>query len=144
LAEAYRNSNDYAEGLRVLRHAQDHVEKSGERFYESDVHRVNGELRLMQGAGDAEVEEHYNKAIRVAQDQNGKILELRATVSLCRLWRSQGKTAEARERLEAIYSWFTEGFVTRDLIEARELLEELSHDIPMHQYKRTDLSKFEE
>ncbi len=78
------------------------MEKSGERFYESDVHRVNGELRLMQGAGDAEVEEHHSRAIRVAQSQNGKILELRATVSLCRLWRSQGKTAEARERLEPI------------------------------------------
>jgi predicted ATPase len=127
LAEAYRKSGKYAEGLSALRHAQDHVEKSGERFYESDVHRVNGELRLMQGADDAEVEENHSRAIRVAQSQKGKILELRATVSLCRLWQSQGRTAVSRERLEEIYSWFSEGFDTRDLLEARELLEELGH-----------------
>jgi predicted ATPase len=127
LAEAYRRGGRYAEGLDVLEHALKHIEESGEHFYESDVQRVMGEILLRQGAGDKMAEEYFNKAIRVAQNQKGRTLELRATVSLCRLWQKQSKTVEAREKLEQINGWFTEGFDTRDLVEARELLEELGH-----------------
>jgi adenylate cyclase len=75
----------------------------------------------------AKAEECFLKAIEIAQKQQAKSLELRATVSLARLWRQQGKTAEARQRLAEVYNWFTEGFDTKDLQEAKALLEELNY-----------------
>jgi predicted ATPase len=82
---------------------------------------------LLQQKGDeAEAEAGFLEAIEVARRQSAKSWELRATVSLCRLWQQQGKVEEARRRLAAIYEWFTEGFDTPDLIEAKALLEELS------------------
>jgi predicted ATPase len=79
----------------------------------------------MLGAAPDEVEEHYWQAIQVARRQEARSWELRATVSLARLWQSQGKTKEAYQMLAEIYGWFTEGFDTPDLVEARELLESL-------------------
>ncbi len=80
----------------------------------------------MQGGDEAEVEACFHRAIEVARRQQAKSWELRATVSLCRLWQKQGKTEEARKILQEIYDWFTEGFDTKDLKEAKALLEELS------------------
>jgi predicted ATPase len=75
------------------------------------------------------VENSYSRAIEVARSQSGKLLELRATVSLARLWQSQGREAVAYENLSEIYNWFTEGFDTKDLREAKSLLDELSAKI---------------
>ncbi len=80
----------------------------------------------MQGADPVEVEQHYRQAIEVSRQQQARSWELRATMSLSRLWQEQGKREKARQMLAEIYGWFTEGFDTPDLKEAKALLEELS------------------
>ena len=125
LVEGHAKLGQVEEGLCILAEALDLVEKTGERYYEAEIHRLKGHLLWMQGNGSG-AEAEYGKAIEVARGQKAKSLELRATVSLCRLWREQGKREEARERLAEIYGWFTEGFDTPDLREAKALLEELS------------------
>ena len=97
------------------------MEETDERHWETELYRV--ELLLMQD-DDAKAKASLHKAIAVARRQNAKSWELRATVSLCRLW--QGKVDEARHMLAEIYAWFTEGFDTPDLQEARALLDELT------------------
>nr|NIO71038.1 tetratricopeptide repeat protein [Anaerolineae bacterium] len=124
-AEAYGKAGQAEEGLSVLAEALALVEKTGERYYEAELRRLKGELLLMQG-DEAEAEASFDKAIEVARRQQAKSWELRATVSLCRLWRKQGRVDEARQMLAEIYGWFTEGFDTADLKEAKALLEELS------------------
>jgi predicted ATPase len=89
------------------------------------MHRVRGELFLSMH-DDGAAEASFRKAINVAQHQRAKTWELRAAMSLARLWRSQGKVQQARELLAPVYGWFTEGFDTRDLKEAKALLEELA------------------
>jgi predicted ATPase len=106
--------------------AFDEVSRTGERFYEAELHRLKGELLLSEGAAHAEVEPCFRQAIEVARRQSAKSLELRAVMSLARLWRQQGKRGEARELVAAIYNWFTEGFDTADLKDAKALLEELA------------------
>jgi predicted ATPase len=101
------------------------VEKTDERFFEAELRRLRGELLLMQG-DKTEAEACFKHAIEVARRQQAKSWELRATTSLARLWRKQGKVDEARQALGEIHGWFTEGFDTADLIEAKKLLEELS------------------
>ena len=108
------------------RRAQAMIEESEERYWEAELHRLRGELLLMQGAPLSEVEQCFHRAIEIARRQQAKSLELRAAMSLSRLWRQQGKRAEARDMLAEIYSWFTEGFDTADLREAKALLDELS------------------
>ena len=98
------------------------AEKTGERFYEAEIHCLKGELLLAQSADEAEVEKHYRQAIEVVREFEAKSWELRAIMSLSRLWQKQGKQEEARHVLEKIYSWFTEGFETADLQEAKMLL----------------------
>jgi predicted ATPase len=98
---------------------------SAERFFEAEIYRLRGELLLQAGAPQAEVEECFDQAIQIAQRQEANSLELRAAMSLARLWQRQGKIAEARQMLAEIYGWFTEGFDTADLQEAKALLEEL-------------------
>jgi hypothetical protein len=120
------------------------VDKTGERFYEAELYRLKGELSLQSKqvktgqnksedtdprplAPDpqSEVEACFLKAIDIARRQQAKSLELRATTSLARLWQQQGKREEARQMLAEIYGWFTEGFDTADLKDAKTLLEEL-------------------
>jgi DNA-binding SARP family transcriptional activator/muconolactone delta-isomerase len=123
---AYENAKagDTAYGLETIEHVFEEIESSGERFAEAEALRVYGEILLMMGK-DAEAETQYKQAIAVAQKQKAKMWELRATGSLARLWQRQGKREEAREQLAEIYNWFTEGFDTRDLKEAKEILDEL-------------------
>ena len=114
------------EGLRLLAEALAHVDHTGERYYEAEVYRLKGELLLRQAVPDApQAEACFQQALAVARRQQAKSWELRAAMSLSRLWQQQGKRAEARELLAPIYSWFTEGFDTPDLQEAKALLEEL-------------------
>ena len=103
------------------------MNRTNERHYEAELHRLKG-LVALQSPGaiqHAEAEGHFLKAIEIAQQQQAKSLELRAVMSLGRLWQQQGKVEAARKQLAAVYDWFTEGFDTKDLQDAKALLEEL-------------------
>ena len=126
LTEAHVKAGQTEEGLAALKEGLALVEETGERFCEAELHRLKGELLLLQGVDEDEVERHYQKAIDIARGKKAKSLELRAAMSLARLWQKQGKRAEAHKRLAEIYIWFTEGFDTPDLKDAKALLEELS------------------
>jgi predicted ATPase len=103
------------------------VEATEERWYEAEVHRISGEIALLSPERDAAKSEAcLKRGLAVARQQRAKSWELRAAMSMARLWRDQGKRDEARELLAPVYSWFTEGFDTLDLKEAKALLEELS------------------
>jgi predicted ATPase len=125
LAEAQAKAGHPEEGLSTLAEALALVEQTGERHWEAELYRLRAELLLTQGE-DAEAEASFHKAIEVARRQHAKGWELRATTSLARLWRKQGRVGEARQMLAEVYGWFTEGFDTLDLKEAKALLEELS------------------
>jgi len=125
LARAQANNGQPKEGLATLAEALAMVEETGERWFEAELRRLRGELLLAQG-DEAQAEVDFLEAIEVARRQSAKSWELRATVSLCLLWQEQGRGEEARRRLAEIYGWFTEGFETPDLQEARALLDELS------------------
>lgn len=148
LAEAYRAVRQPEEGLRMLTEALAAVDKTGERYYEAELYRLKGELTLQQSSGQrlasrvastqhpaprtpaaAEAEACFLKAIEIARKQSAKSLELRAVMSLSRLWQSQGKKDEAHAMLSEIYGWFTEGFDTKDLQEAKTLLGELAEGV---------------
>ena len=118
-----------AEGLAVIAEALALVEDTGERYSEAELWRVKGEL-LLKASGDAhaEAEGCYHKALEIARRQRAKAWELRAATSLARLWHRQGNHPEAREMLAEIYDWFSEGFDTADLKDARGLLDELSSE----------------
>jgi predicted ATPase len=100
------------------------VERTGEHWFAAELYRLKGKLLLWQGHSEA-VEELYLKALGIAEEQEAKLWELRAAVSLARLRRDQGRLPEARDLLEPIYGWFTEGFDTADLKEAKVLIHEL-------------------
>lgn len=121
LAESYGRAGEPARGLAVLDEALAQVEATGERFAEAEIHRLQGELRLMAGAPIHEVETLLLRGLAIARQQEAKSLELRAALSLARLWQ-QSRRSEAHDLLAGIYTWFTEGFDTLDLIDARALL----------------------
>ena len=98
------------------------VERTGERWFAAELNRHKGQLLLRQGHSEA-AEELYRKALSIAEEQEAKLWELRAAVSLARLRRDQGRRAEARDLLAPVYGWFTEGFDTPDLKEAKALLD---------------------
>jgi predicted ATPase len=125
LAEAYRRAGMASKGLAVVDKALAVADATGCRMDEPEMHRLKGELLLMQG-DEAEAEASFHKAIEVARRQQARSWELRATASLCRLWQKQGKQKEARQVLDQIYGWFSEGFDTADLRDARSLLKELA------------------
>ena len=143
LAEASAQGGQTTEGLEALAEALALLATSGVRWWEAELHRLRGELLLQSGVQSpessvlthhsalrmphaAEAEACFQQALDIARRQQAKSLELRAAMSLSRLWQQQGKRAEARELLAPIYGWFTEGFDTADLQEAKALLEELS------------------
>jgi predicted ATPase/DNA-binding SARP family transcriptional activator len=125
VAEAQARAGQLENGLVTLAEALAFADETDERLYEAELHRQRGELLLMQRNED-EAEASFHKAIDVARRQSARSWELRATTSLARLWQRQGKKDEARQALAEIYRWFTEGFDTRDLQEAKALLDELS------------------
>ena len=124
LARACEIAGQIEEAVTQLDDALQITQRTGERWLEAQLIRHKGQLLLRQGHSEA-AEELYHKALGIAQEQNAKLWELRAAVSLARLWRDQGKPTEARDLLAPIYGWFTEGFGTPDLKEAKALLEEL-------------------
>jgi predicted ATPase len=102
------------------------AQTSKERWWEPEIGRVAGEIALKSPQPDAaKAQEYFERALAVARQQQAKSWELRAAMSLARLWRDQGKVQQARELLAPVYGWFTQGFDTRDLKEAKALLEEL-------------------
>jgi predicted ATPase len=104
------------------------IELSDQRGTEAEVHRVAGEIALLSSEVDAaKAEGYFHRALTVARSQQAKSWELRASMSLARLWRDQGKVSEARELLAPVYEWFTEGFDTRDLKDAKGLLDQLAN-----------------
>jgi class 3 adenylate cyclase len=116
----------FDEGLRAIDELFPFFERTGQRFYESEVHRVKGELLLAQDASNAaQAEKSFRTAIEIARHQKAKSWELRATTSFARLLLTQGKREEARAMLADIYQWFTEGFDTADLKDAKALLDQL-------------------
>ena len=129
LAQAYGNMGQPDQALTILARTQAFVEETDERWNEAELYRIKGEVLLGQGAHGAdtsEAEECFQKALTIARRQHAKSDELRAATSLARLWQSQGKQTEARHLLSGIYDWFTEGFDTADLKDAKALLVELS------------------
>jgi predicted ATPase len=140
LAEAHGKVGQAEEGLNALAEALAVVDKTGERVWEAELYRLKGELSLQstqftarQDQSEAqslerEAEECFQKAIAIAQQQQAKSLELRAVMSLSRLWQQQSKKKEAHQMLSEIYNWFTEGFDTKDLQEAKALLAELTEE----------------
>ncbi|MBI3796327.1 MAG: AAA family ATPase [Deltaproteobacteria bacterium] len=146
LAEAYGKAGQAEDGLAALAEALTVVDQSGERFYEAELYRLKGQLTLQKfqvsssrfqvpdspksevRGPESEAEECFWKAMEIARRQQAKSLELRAVMSLSRLWQQQGKQKEAHALLAKIYGWFTEGFDTKDLQEAKALLAELTED----------------
>jgi predicted ATPase len=149
LAEAYGKVGQTDEGLSLLAEALALVDKNGERYYEAELYRLYGELSLQKESrvgiahhegtvteagtvgrahptAEDEAEACFLKALEISRKQQAKSLELRAATSLARLWQSQGKTTEAHQMLSEIYHWFTEGFDTKDLQEAKVLLASFS------------------
>jgi predicted ATPase len=127
MAEAFGRGGDSPEGLRTVTGELDRARKTGGHYYDAELHRIRGELLLSQTvATEKQAETCFREAIDVSRRQGAKSLELRAVMSLSRLWQKQGKKEEARQMLAEIYGWFTEGFDTADLRKARTLLEELS------------------
>ena len=126
LAEAYGQSGQLEEALRILADARDAIEEGGQRYYEAETHRFKGELHLRGANPDVEqAGVCFQRALDVARHQQAKAWELRAAMSLARLWRDQGKRAEAYDLLAPVYDWFTEGFDTQDLKDAKALLDQL-------------------
>jgi predicted ATPase len=127
LAEAYGTVAQVDQGLSLLAEAHTIIDQNGQRYVEAECHRLEGELRLRQTAPEvAQAARCFQQALEVARQQQAKSLELRAATSLSRLWQSQGKRQEAYDLLAPVYGWFTEGFDTADVQEARTLLVALS------------------
>jgi predicted ATPase len=127
LAGAYAELGQFDDAWRCVDEAMTAVEKTKERWFEADIQRMAGEIALQSPDPDAaKAEAYFERALSVARAQQAKSWELRATMSMARLWRNQGKRDEARDLLAPVYGWFTEGFDTLDLKEARALLDELS------------------
>ena len=126
LARAHAELGQFDEAWRCIGEAMTAVETTKEKWCEAEVHRVAGEIILMSPEPDAaKAQAYFERALEVACQQQAKSLELRAAMSMARLWRDWGKPQQARELLASVYGWFTEGFDTRDLKEAKALLDEL-------------------
>jgi class 3 adenylate cyclase/predicted ATPase len=127
LAEAHGKAGQAERGAVLIAEALEFVASTGECDYEAELHRVKGELLLARSPSDpAGAEACFREALDVARQQSAKSFELRAATSLARLWQRQGRGQDARDLLAPVYDWFTEGFDTRDLRQAKTLLEGLS------------------
>jgi predicted ATPase len=127
LARLYLGTKNFDEALNALDKALARVDRLEERWFEADLHRLKGNVLLkVRPDQSAEAGACFHKALAVARDQGARLWELRAATSLARLWRDQGKRPEAHDLLEPVYDWFTEGFDTADLKDAKALLDELA------------------
>ena len=124
LARAYAELGQFGDAARTIAEAITLVETTKQTCWEAEVHRVAGEIALKSPAPDAvKAEAYFERALAVARQQQAKSWELRAAMSMARLWRDQGKRDEASDLLAPVYGWFTEGFDTLDLKQAKTLLD---------------------
>jgi predicted ATPase len=123
---AQSHTGNKREGLIAIKRAKKMIIETGELFWHSDVLRIEGELAFESGSSAQESERCFVQALKISRPQLAKSFELRAATSLARLWRDQGKRTEAQDLLAPVYGWFTEGFDTLDLKEAKTLLNELA------------------
>ena len=136
LAEAYGQAGQVEEGLQVLAEALAYIEQAGERWWEAELHRLKGELLLLQSSDNhTAAASCFEQALALARRQQAKSWELRAAMSLARLWQRQGKCAEVHALLAPVYGWFTEGFDTADLQDAKALLADLGHSPGENRYE---------
>ena len=127
LAYAHAQLGEFEKAWRCISEAMTIVETTNEKWFEAEVHRTAGEITLLSPEPDAaKAEEHFERALSIARDQKAKSWELRAAMGMARLWRDQGKRRQAHDLLAPVYGWFTEGFDTLDLKQARTLLEDLA------------------
>jgi predicted ATPase len=127
LATAYAQAAQLDDAWRCICECVTFIEDTKQRWWEAEVQRTGGEIVLKSPKPDAaKAESYFERALSIARQQQAKSWELRAAMSMARLWRDQGKRDEARDLLAPVYGWFTEGFDTRDLKEAKALLDELS------------------
>jgi predicted ATPase len=127
LAKANAELDKFDDAWRCIGEAMTAMETSKETWFEAEVHRIAGEIALKSPEPDAaKAEAYFQRALAVARAQQAKSWELRAAMSVARLWRDQGKRDEARDLLAPVYGWFTEGFDTLDLKEAKALLDALA------------------
>jgi predicted ATPase len=127
LATAYAGVGKLDDAWHCIGEAMNAAEKSKEKWWEAGIHRTAGEIALKSPNPDTvQAEAYFERALMVAHKQQAKSWELRAAMSMARLWRDQGRRDAARDLLGPIYAWFTEGFDTLDLKQARALLEELA------------------
>ena len=127
LARAHAETGHFDDAWRCIDEAMTAVEATKERWHQADITRMAGEIALKSPTPDAaKAEAYFERALTVARSQQAKSWELRAAMSMARLWRDQGKRQQAHELLAPIYGWFTEGFDTLDLKEAKALLDELA------------------
>jgi predicted ATPase len=124
---AYAELGRFDDAWRCIDEAMTTVETAKERFWEAEVNRIAGEIALKSPERDtAKAEAYFERALAIARAQQAKSWELRAATSMARLWRARGKWEQARNLLAPVYGWFTEGFDTLDLKEAKTLLDELA------------------
>jgi len=127
LARAYADLGGFDDAWRYIDEAMTAIETTKETLFEAEIHRIAGEIALLSPERDAaKAEAYFERALGVARAQQAKSWELRAAMSMARLWRDQGKWQQARDLLVPVYGWFTEGFDTRDLKEAKVLLHTLA------------------
>jgi predicted ATPase len=127
MAKAYADNGQFKDAWRCIGETISTIDTTKERWFEAEANRIAGEIALMPPERDAaNAEAYFQRALAAARQQQAKSWELRAATSLARLWRDQGKVKQARELVSPVYGWFTEGFDTRDLKEAKALLEEFT------------------
>jgi len=127
LARAYAELGQFDDAWRYMGEAMMAIETTNERWFESEANRIAGEIVLLSPEPNAaKAQEYFERALEIARQQQAKSWELRAAMSMARLWRDQGKPQQARELLAPVYGWFTEGFDTRDLKDAKALLDTLA------------------
>jgi len=127
LSKAYAELGQFDQAWRCIGEAMAAVETTKERWYEAEIHRVTGEIALkLPQLGSSQAGAYFERALTVARAQQAKSWELRAAMSMARLWHDQGMREKARDLLAPIYGWFTEGFDTVDLKQAKALLDEMS------------------
>jgi predicted ATPase len=127
LARTYAEVGNFDDAWRYIGEAVSAIETRKETWCEAQVNRIAGEIALISPAGDLlKAQAYFDRALTIARQQQAKSWELRASMSLARLWRDQGKVQQARELLAPVYGWFTEGFDTLDLKEAKALLQEFA------------------
>jgi predicted ATPase len=127
LAQAYADLKQFDDARRCIGEAMTTAQASGAKWLDPEIHRIGGEVEMLSSERDeAKAQTHFERALEIARAQQAKSWELRAATSLARLWRGQDRRAEAHGLLAPVYGWFTEGFDTLDLVEAKALLAELT------------------